>query len=73
MSFATSTFRQAEATSTDREVERALRVVYERFGGDLRAFFQHVRELQEKERAKAKANRIDLDTPSSDASDKPAA
>lgn len=56
MKAATSTFRQVDASSTDKEVERALRVVYDRFGGDLRVFFQHVRDLQEnKEEAEREA------------------
>jgi hypothetical protein len=70
-----STFRQAEATETDREVQRALRVVYERFGSDLGVFFQHVRKMQEQEekRAKSQANPTKLNDSSSDARDEPAA
>jgi hypothetical protein len=49
MNFAASTFREVEATETDREIERALRVVHERFGGDLRVFFRQIRKLQEEQ------------------------
>jgi hypothetical protein len=68
-----STFRQAEATETDREVQRALRAVYERFGSDLGVFFQHVRKMQEEERAKSQANPTKSTVSSSDARDEPAA
>ena len=46
MGYAASTFRQAPATDTDREVDRALQVVHDRFGGDLREFFSRVRNLR---------------------------
>jgi len=68
-----STFRQAEATETDREVQRALRAVYERFGSDLGVFFQHVRKMQEEERAKSQSVPTKSTVSSSDARDEPAA
>jgi hypothetical protein len=68
-----STFRQTEATATDQEVQRALRIVYERFGSDLGLFFQHVRKMQEEERAKTQVIPTQSTVSSKDARDEPAA
>lgn len=46
--FAMPTYRLAEITETDREIGRALQVVHKRFGGDLRVFFSHIKDLHEK-------------------------
>jgi len=47
----TATFRQVKSTPMDEKIRRTVRIVHERFGGDIAAFIQHAREKKESERA----------------------
>jgi hypothetical protein len=46
----TATFRQVKITPLDEEIRRTVRIVHERFGGDIAAFVKHAREKKESER-----------------------
>ncbi len=45
----TAMFRQVKITPLDEEIRRTVRIVHERFGGDIAAFINHAREKKESE------------------------
>jgi hypothetical protein len=49
----TTTFRRVTITPLDEEIRRTVRIVHERFGGDIAAFIKHAREKKESERPPA--------------------
>lgn len=56
-----TTFRQAKITPTDESIRRTVRIIHERFGGDMAAFLKHAREKRE-QRAKDESVSQDIET-----------
>jgi hypothetical protein len=61
MKMASATFRQVDITPTDEKIRRTVRIVHERFGGDITAFIKHAREKRESERAKEEPAKQELE------------
>jgi hypothetical protein len=57
----TATFRQVNITPTDERIRRTVRIVHERFGGDIAAFIKHAREKKESERPPADSEPKELE------------